>query len=84
MNWNKLKENRCPRCSQLLSKAKGFHECAHCGFSIGHEKFEKVIDNLYKGKSNLIQVNDNFEALQNLGHKRVMEDYGDSPYADRV
>ena len=48
MNWQKLKENKCPKCnnSKLLdyynpgTKTLG---CKKCGFRIGEEKMREIV-----------------------------------------
>jgi hypothetical protein len=35
------------------------------------------------GPARGFQVNENFEDLQNLGHKENSQDFSDSPFADR-
>lgn len=88
MKWENLKNNKCPMCGSLLrSCSNGTQDgygCStkgyECTFFVGIEKFNQIVNSLYKPK----EVKDNFEALQNLGHKVVAEDFSDSPYADRA
>lgn len=47
MNWNKLKENRCPGCGRDLTYNYNPHirlfECM-CGFKIGANKFKEIVN----------------------------------------
>lgn len=78
MNWNRLKNYKCPKCNELLGHemVKDSYDCSKigCGFSIGKEKFNKIVNDKYYKEP----VRDNFEALQNLGHKEITEDFSDS------
>lgn len=83
MKWNNLKNNKCPKCnsvlttSQLLDKQFYCSASPSCNFRISNEKFEKIVNDLYKKKP---KVQDNFEALQNFGHEEVTEDFSDSNF----
>jgi hypothetical protein len=56
MNWNNLKENKCPKCGKrlLIDRADLFKcedntELKHdCDFHIWKWNFEKIINNLNK------------------------------------
>ena len=90
MNWKALKNNRCPNCGELLVSTLptiretgcatiNLMECDTCDFRISKEKFEKIVNDLYKPKKNLVSK-DNMEELNNLGHKKITEDFSDSAY----
>jgi len=52
MKWNFLKNNRCPKCNSPLENLQAFHKCSSkmCSFSCSKEKFDEIINNLYKRK----------------------------------
>ncbi len=81
MNWNNLKNVTCPDCSRGLSKQDGFYRCFGCNFRIGHQKFDTVVNNLYKPKT---QDADNLSELNNLGHEKIAEDFSDSKILDNL
>ena len=62
--WSRLKDFKCPKCSKVLnSNPNNSYYCIDCGFVIGKEKFEDIINN--KKKSVDVEI-DNQEALNNL------------------
>lgn len=75
MKWENLKSNKCPKCSSLLTDAKidKRYSCPSfdCNFTIAKEKFDKIVNDLYKPKARRCGTSDNFEALQNLGHNGI-------------
>lgn len=42
MNWNKLKDFKCPKCFNLLTNKGELNEC-NCGFKIGNKKLSEII-----------------------------------------
>ena len=54
-----------------------------CDFTISKEKFDKIVGDLYKPKSQRTET-DNLSELNNLGHDLVSGDFSDSPFADRI
>lgn len=78
MNWNNLKENKCPKCSSLLEFLLNKYICTEytkCGFSIGQQKFGEIVTNMYKPKvKRCATFEDNFSQLQNLGHEEDLID----------
>lgn len=83
MNWARLKSLKCPKCNRDISgsllentyRCDGREEGA-CDFLISEEKFNQVVNNLYKPKSYKIP-DDNMSALNNLGRRPYSEDYSD-------
>ena len=83
MNWNNLKNNKCPNCVVLLifDKQYKMHRCEICGFAISDEKFNQIVENLYRKSKMLIKSDDDRLAeLNNLGRDEIAEDFSDSPY----
>lgn len=80
MKWSNLKNMECPKCKSTIVKRGGFYECNRCDFVIGLVKFDELVGSMYRKKN--IAVADNAEALNNLGHDKVSEDFLDSPYLD--
>lgn len=69
MDWNNLKDNKCPKCSYPLteSDSKMHMYCINCtDFFIKKEKFDEVVNSLYKPKRKRYNAFDNMEALNNL------------------
>lgn len=85
MKWSNLKIYGCPKCAFGLRAENDVHYCENkeCNFFISKGKFDDIVQRMYGSKRNIMMPKDNFEALQNLGHKEVTEDFEDSPYADR-
>lgn len=83
MDWKKLKDNKCPKCgTSTLEHNLRYCRCK-CGFMMSVQKFNKIIEYLYRPKQKRCGTFDNFEALQNDGRKELLPDFGDSPFADR-
>ena len=83
MNWKNLKNNKCPECTSLLLGRNGCeYACLNCGFVISNEKFEKIVNDLYKPKK-FQSDDDRLSELNNLGRKEVTEDFSDSPFLDK-
>lgn len=88
MKWQNLKSMKCPKCDNTLKESVGdAYFCpklsdTSCGFSIGKEKFDKVVSDLYKPKQKRATFEENMSALNNLDRKEVTEDFSDSPYLD--
>ena len=87
MNWNNLKNGKCPKCNAVVGfeSVKQMYTCSNmaegCDFRIGKEKFEKIVNDLYKPK-NRPSFNDNLSELNNLGREVIAEDFSDSPFLD--
>lgn len=83
MDWSKLKDNKCPKCKEgvLEHNLRGCR-CA-CGFMMSAQKFNKIVEDLYKPRARRCGTFDNIEALNNDGRPLVRQDFGDSPFADR-
>lgn len=82
MNWTKLKHYKCPDCSATLSKDPYdmTHACTRCDFKVSVEKFDQIVGDMLKPKR--FQDKDNLSDLNNFGHRKVTEDFSDSPFAD--
>lgn len=50
MIWGRLKNVRCPKCGKdLVNKPHlRLYDCIHCEFSISYDKFELIVNRLYK------------------------------------
>ena len=62
MIWSRLKNVCCPKCNRMLNQnwgRKGY-ECTNkeCGFFITDEKFESVINSLYKVGQRVAELRD--------------------------
>ena len=68
MIWQRLKNMKCPTCNGFLkenSKMSGY-KC-NCGFFVTKEKFEAIVDKLYKkGDRSLDEYDKNLGELNNL------------------
>jgi hypothetical protein len=68
MNWNNLKDNCCPKCKHALTDNYKIemHQCTNCDFAVGNEKFNNLINNLYKPKNQGEEIVDIDERLSQL------------------
>lgn len=68
MNWNNLKSNKCPECSEVLTiKLLKGSECLKCGFMISETKFDKIVESMHKlGQKRCMTFDENLEMLNNL------------------
>ena len=68
MNWDSLKDLKCPQCRSFLVTANNFYNCSECEFKISEKKFNQIVDKMYKRGLNLdmISERDNLSALNNL------------------
>ena len=88
MNWNNLKSNKCPQCGTYLTKAPYItntqSSCGNCSFKISGEKFNSIVSKMYLNQKSIdLRKNDidsNLEALNNLGHAPISEDFSDSKF----
>lgn len=67
LNWKKLKDFKCPKCSNELNNSLislGYF-CGGCGFKITRQKFDEVIKDMYKPRVRIIS-DDNLGLLNNL------------------
>lgn len=84
MKWNKLKDYKCPKCLEDLTRnieTKRF-ECLSCGeFSISEVKFNDLITREFhpRRKENVpfTSDDDNLSRLNNLGRERVKKSFID-------
>lgn len=71
MNWNRLRDFKCPECNVDLEQCNLAHvagyKCPECTFTIGEKKFAEII-NKPKKKDRYYQHNDdmNMDALNEL------------------
>ena len=73
---------KCPKCSNPLGRSgvlEPFHctDGMNCDFSISSEKFDGVVNSLYKPRAKYSTPEDNLSALNNFGHKEYSKDYSD-------
>lgn len=81
-NYHLLKSMQCPLDRKMLDyhPLDGIYVCtnASCTFSIAMEKFESIVNDLYKPKPHRHEAStDNLAGLNNLGHSIRSEDYSD-------
>ena len=67
MNWNRLKDMRCPDCSAVLiaNKADSFIRCSLCNFKVREERFNQIMNDMYTPKVEEVE-RDNQAELNNL------------------
>lgn len=68
MNWNNLKNYKCPKDASPLKDIGHYHACTKtgCVFSINKEKFDQIVNDINKPKAKRCGTFDNQEALNNL------------------
>lgn len=68
MNWNNLKNFECPKCSSMLDEVGSTVRCESldCDFACSKQKFDQIVESLYKPKIFRTEEEDNQEALNNL------------------
>lgn len=75
MNWNNLKNNKCPKCKgSLIHNARAvrceyndFTANSQCDFTCSVRKFNQLVNELYKPKAKRVMMDDeNLEDLNNL------------------
>ncbi len=79
MNWKNLKNNKCPKCLGVLTHDKDnmILYCDDCGdFKIGEERFEEIVNGLYKPKKRQQEDEDErrMAELNNFGEEDFSED----------
>lgn len=73
---------KCPKCGGSIS-ALLYCKDLDCGFSISKEKFDVIVEDLYKPKfRRQIATDENLSDLNNFGLDEVAEDFSDSPHLD--
>ena len=50
MKWNNLKDYKCPKDGEPMKDIGHYHSCTKCIFSINKEKFDEIVNNIYKPK----------------------------------
>lgn len=85
LKWKNLKDGKCPQCSKQMVDAfvrtNPFY--CDCGFTISQEKFEKIVNDMYKPKSQSTEFmteSERLHELNNYGRKPRSEDFSDSPH----
>lgn len=68
MKWTNLKIMRCPACGRPVQQEilKGMVECKSCNFGVGIDKFEEIVQGMYRPKMRMPEAQDNQEALNSL------------------
>jgi len=89
MIWSRLKNNCCPGCASLLQMGDSlltpFFNCSNVRcvandgkpFLITEERFNEIIEDMYRPKERQSREYDNMSALNNLGHEVRSEDFSD-------
>lgn len=62
MNWNNLKDYKCPKCNGNLKEEKPYHICVECKFKIGDSRYAELLRDkpkyiIYTEESNLSELN---------------------------
>lgn len=67
MDWQKLREHKCPKCSGELKGSLLTPEywCMSCDFQISENKYNYILGMMLKGKQK-VEVRDNLAELNNL------------------
>jgi ribosomal protein L37AE/L43A len=89
MNWQNLKQNKCPVCSSNIkaeSLLAEYYICTRCTFKIHSKKYDEIMTDRFKPKT--VKPIKSFEKslsdFNNDGRHEVSEDFSDSPFADRI
>ena len=81
MKWNNLKDMRCPKCSAMLYKSNGGYACSgsKCEFFIREERFDTVIQSIYKPKERSTENMTGEERLSELNNygREPRPEYGE-------
>lgn len=81
MNWENLKNNKCPKCGSLLKQLENNHACtSECSFMIGKSKFDSIVNGMYAPKQKrcgTFDENGNLTDWNNFGHNKISEDFSD-------
>lgn len=86
MNWNRLKDMKCPGCTADLKPKKTgetLHVCAKkCGFTISDAKLDSIVRSIYapKQRFHVPTEEENMSALNNDGRDEMTDDFSDSPF----
>lgn len=87
MDWQRLKNNKCPKCNSDLLEDK-MHTCSNikCDFMIGDVKFKTIVNSLYKPQAKRDNFrDDNSHGLNNLGYDEMTEGFLDQdPLEDEI
>ena len=83
MNWNNLKNYKCPKCNVLLKDIGYYHACTRSGciFSINKEKFDSMVGNMNKPKK-FVSEEERTSELNNFDRPIITEDFSDSNFLD--
>lgn len=68
MNWNRLKNYKCPKCNSNLGGNARFHKCSSskCDFMCSVQKFNKIVSDMHKPKQRRCSFEDNLSELNNM------------------
>lgn len=84
MNWHNLKNNKCSKCDNWLNQTfwDSFIHCINeaCDFKISPDRFDDMVNTLYRAKEPWKTEEQNLEELNNLGHGLITDDFSDSPH----
>jgi DNA-directed RNA polymerase subunit RPC12/RpoP len=56
MQWENLRQFRCPYCGHDLQKGKDAIKCTRCHFSIEQERFKSIAENRRQNPTNQIKI----------------------------
>lgn len=75
----------CPKCAEPLKRDSEARivSCTSCSFGIGYQRFDEVVQSLYKPKTERTpDIEDNLSELNNMGHEVVTETIEDDSALD--
>lgn len=75
MNWNNLKNYKCPKDGEILKDIGHYHACTKCIFTINKEKFNGIVNSKYSTKSKPLSEEGNLEMLNNDGREEISESF---------
>ena len=85
-NWNKLLENRCPRCQMSLEFKKDINmfDCPKCDFRITTPRFENVVENLMQRRQDMIRNEEIDEEEPEWAKAKRINETGESGEFDDI
>jgi hypothetical protein len=79
LNWDNLRNMKCPQCDADIFKVEHIYECEKCVFSISLEKFDELMKKIYdrspREKIRIPTEEENLSALNNLDEEESSEGF---------
>lgn len=72
MNWNNLKQMKCPECERTLTKKQDgatavYYICLKCNFKIYNKKFNELVNKMYRTlRTTDLDTDKNLSDLNNM------------------